>query len=78
MERQKKRMPVLFGALKSLLMAPGLLYIILCAAMLIAIMIGLAINTFIEDPMTSVIGLAVPAVGLVLYELVFKKQKEEA
>ena len=51
---------------------PVLIYVI------IAIMIGLAINTFIEDPMTSVIGLAVPAVGLVLYELVFKKQKEEA
>ena len=51
---------------------PVLIYVI------IAIMIGLAINTFIEDPMTSIIGLAVPLVGLALYELVFKKQKEEA
>ena len=42
-------------------------------------MAGLAINTFVEDPITSVIGLAVPAVGLVLYELVFKKSvKAEA
>ena len=52
---------------------PVLIYVI------IAIMAGLAINTFVEDPMTSVIGLAVPAVGLVLYELVFKKSvKAEA
>ena len=49
---------------------PVLIYLI------ILIMIGLAINTFVEDPMTSIIGLAVPAVGLVLYELVFKKQRE--
>ena len=46
MEKQKKRMPVLLGALKSLLMAPGLLYIILCAAMLIAIMIGQSFGFF--------------------------------
>ena len=52
---------------------PVLIYVI------IAIMAGLAINTFVEDPITSVIGLAVPAVGLVLYELVFKKSvKAEA
>ena len=40
------------------------------------IMIGLMINTFMEDPVTSIIGLAVPIVGLVLYELVFKKNRE--
>ena len=49
---------------------PALIYVI------IAIMAGLAINTFIEDPMTSAIGLAVPAAGLLLYELVFKRQRE--
>ena len=48
---------------------PALIYVI------IAIMIGLAINTFIEDPMTSAIGLAVPAVGLLLYELVFQRAR---
>lgn len=42
------------------------------------IMVGLMINTFMEDPVTSVIGLAVPIVGLVLYELVFKKNREAA
>ena len=40
------------------------------------IMVGLMINTFMEDPVTSIIGLAVPIVGLVLYELVFKKNRE--
>ena len=49
---------------------PALIYVI------ITIMAGLAINTFIEDPMTSAIGLAVPAAGLLLYELVFKRQRE--
>ena len=37
------------------------------------IMIGLMINTFVEDPVTSVIGLAVPAVGLALYEVAFNR-----
>ncbi|WP_367925884.1 APC family permease [uncultured Ruthenibacterium sp.] len=37
------------------------------------IMVGLMVNTFVEDPLTSVIGLVVPAVGLVLYELVFHR-----
>ena len=40
------------------------------------IMIGLMANTFIEDPVTSIIGCIVPAVGLVLYQLVFKKSRE--
>ncbi len=40
------------------------------------IMVGLMINTFQEDPVTSIIGLAVPAIGLLLYELVFKKSRE--
>ncbi len=42
----------------------------------ILIMIGLAINTLIEDPMTSIVGLLVPVAGLALYELIFKKQKK--
>lgn len=41
------------------------------------IMVGLMINTFMEDPITSIIGFVVPALGLVLYELVFKKTREE-
>ena len=39
------------------------------------VMIGLMANTFVEDPITSVIGCAVPIVGLILYELVFKKSR---
>ena len=42
------------------------------------VMIGLMVNTFVEDPITSVIGCAVPIVGLVLYELVFKKSRAAA
>ncbi len=42
----------------------------------ILITIGLLINTLIEDPVTSLIGLAVPAAGLVIYELVFKKSRQ--
>ena len=40
------------------------------------VMVGLMINTFIEDPTTALIGLLVPIVGLVLYELVFKKSRQ--
>ena len=50
---------------------PALIYII------IAIMAGLAINTLVEDPMTSIFGLCVPVVGLILYEAIFKKQMME-
>lgn len=42
------------------------------------VMIGLMINTFVEDPVTSVIGLAVPAVGLALYELAFNRGRVPA
>lgn len=44
----------------------------------ILVTIGLLINTFIEDPVTSLIGLVVPVAGLVLYELVFKKNKTDS
>lgn len=44
--------------------------------LVVVIMIGLMLNTLSEDPVTSVIGLAVPALGLVLYELIFKKSRE--
>ncbi len=40
------------------------------------VMIGLMINTLIEDPVTALIGLLVPLVGLVLYELIFKKSRQ--
>ena len=39
------------------------------------IMVGLMVNTLVEDPMTSLIGLLVPAAGLLLYECVFKKNR---
>ena len=39
------------------------------------IMIGLMVNTFMEDPITSMIGLIVPAIGLVLHEFVIKKNQ---
>ncbi|MBC2870066.1 APC family permease [Bittarella massiliensis (ex Durand et al. 2017)] len=44
--------------------------------LVILITIGLLINTLVESPVTSIIGLSVPAVGLLLYELVFKKSRE--
>ncbi len=39
----------------------------------IVIMIGLTINTFQEDPITSMIGLVIPACGLVLYEWIRRR-----
>jgi len=39
----------------------------------IVIMIGLTINTFQEDPVTSLIGLIVPACGLILYEIISRR-----
>ena len=39
----------------------------------ILIMVGLTINTFQEDPVTSMIGLLVPAAGLVLYEIITRR-----
>ncbi len=40
------------------------------------IMAGLVLNTFISDPVTSIIGLIVPGVGYLVY-LIFKKKKED-
>lgn len=40
----------------------------------IAIMIGLLLNTLFEDPTTSIIGLAVPAASLVLYQFIKTKK----
>lgn len=39
------------------------------------IFIGLMINTFIEDPQTSIIGLAVPAIGMLFYFYFDRKNK---
>ncbi len=39
------------------------------------IFIGLMINTFIEDPQTSIIGLAIPAIGILFYLYFEKKSK---
>ena len=39
------------------------------------IFIGLMINTFIEDPQTSIIGLAVPAIGILFY-IYFSRQNK--
>lgn len=39
------------------------------------IFVGLMINTFIEDPQTSIIGLAVPAVGILFYFYFNRKNK---
>lgn len=39
------------------------------------IFVGLLINTFIEDPITSIIGLSVPAVGVLFYIYFDRKQK---
>ena len=38
---------------------------------------GLMINTFIEDPVTSIIGLVVPALGAVVYFIFDAKIKKE-
>ena len=38
---------------------------------------GLMINTFIEDPVTSIIGLAVPAIGAAVYFIFVAKLKKE-
>lgn len=43
--------------------------------LMIAVMIGLGVNTFIEDPITSLIGLAVPACGLVIYQIIQMRKK---
>lgn len=40
------------------------------------IMIGLMLNTLMEDPITSLIGLLVPLCGLGIYQFVLKKQKD--
>ncbi|MDY3114819.1 MAG: amino acid permease [Sutterella sp.] len=45
--------------------------------LIIAIMIGLTINTIINDPMTALLGVVVPMIGWVLYEK-FIRQNVEA
>lgn len=45
--------------------------------LIIAIMIGLTINTIINDPMTALLGVVVPLIGWVLYEK-FIRQNVEA
>lgn len=40
------------------------------------VMVGLTINTFVEDPIISLWGFLVPAVGLLVYEFGFKKSRE--
>ena len=42
----------------------------------ILLFIGLMINTLIEDPVTALIGLVVPAIGCVFY-FYFDKQKKK-
>ncbi|MCE5195781.1 MAG: amino acid permease [Negativicutes bacterium] len=42
------------------------------------IMFGLMINTLIEDPTTSLIGLVVPAAGFVLYEIIRRRKTAAA
>jgi len=41
----------------------------------LVVFIGLIVNTFIEDPQTSIIGLAVPAVGILFYLYFDRKNK---
>jgi len=41
----------------------------------LVVFIGLMVNTFIEDPQTSIIGLAVPAVGILFYLYFDRKNK---
>lgn len=40
----------------------------------ICVMIGLIINTFMEDPITSLIGCIVPLVGCLMYQLLYAKK----
>ncbi|MDD2993698.1 MAG: amino acid permease, partial [Pygmaiobacter sp.] len=40
------------------------------------VMVGLVINTFVEDPVTSLWGFLVPIIGLIVYEFGFKKSRE--
>lgn len=49
---------------------PYLVYII------VVIMFGLMLNTLIEDPFTSLIGLVVPAAGFVLYEFISRRREK--
>ena len=41
-----------------------------------AVMIGLIINTIGNDPITVVLGFIVPLLGLVIYEVMFRKQHD--
>ena len=41
-----------------------------------AVMVGLIITTIVNDPMTAALSFIVPGLGLILYELLFKKQRE--
>ncbi len=44
--------------------------------LIIAIMIGLTINTIINDPMTALLGVVVPVIGWVLYEKFIRRNVE--
>ena len=39
-------------------------------------MIGLALNTLEQDPLTALLGLLVPLFGLVIYELFFRRRHD--
>ena len=41
-----------------------------------AIMIGLIANTIVNDPFTVVLGFIVPLLGLVIYEIMFRKNHD--
>ena len=41
-----------------------------------AVMVGLIITTIVNDPMTAALSFIVPGLGLILYEVLFKKQRE--
>ena len=41
-----------------------------------AIMIGLIANTIINDPITVLLGVIVPLLGLVIYEIFFRKSHD--
>ena len=43
--------------------------------LIILIMVGLCINTLLEDPVTSLIGLVVPLFGLAVYEVQNRRKK---
>lgn len=44
--------------------------------LIVLIMIGLCLNTLLEDPRTSLIGLIVPLFGLAVYEFQLRRKKK--